>query len=1043
MTTESFDVYVRSLRHEHMRGNTTEMTFRTVFETFIKSLNPHFDLLHEPKRTQKLGAPDFTAYRKTVKVGYIETKDLDVNLDVELDSDQMHKYTESISNILLTNYTRFILLRDGKKRIDCELLKLSDLSNARFAIPDSVTARFLEMLSAFFDYNQPTITSPGELADELAKRAKLLKSLANERLNDDLSRVKRGESVSSIYEFYKGIEELIKDLKVADCADAYAQTIAYGLFLARVGCPTILDRNTAASYIPRSIGVIRRIFLNISGDSLPSDLSWVVDDIVDALNSSDMQSVLSEIDPRKKNDRDPFSFFYENFLARYDPAKRKMMGVYYTPRPVVNFIVNSVNLVLKQGFSRLKGLAEDDVTLLDPATGTGTFLWMAYLVSLRELIDAKQSGLIPTKITNHLLKHFYGFELLIAPYIFAHLKLSSGLKKWHYEIREDERVQVYYTNALDHISAHPLVPFLRELSDESRIADEVKDKRQILVVVSNPPYQGTSANKSTWIEDLLKKGYIRADGGRDDGYYKVDGVPLGERNPKWLQDDYVKFIRLAQWKIDTNGKGIVGYITNHAYLDNPTFRGMRRSLMQSFDKIYILNLHGNSQRKERCPDGTKDENVFDIKQGVAISLFVKSGGKSNDCRVFYEDLYGLRSDKFNWLDRNNVETVEWQELHPHRPHYLFIPRNAILEKEYESYTAIPEIFPINSVGIVTARDGLTIKWSRDEVWQTVASFAGMPTEDARKRYRLGEDSSDWKVSWAQQDLIQSGPTKEDIVPILFRPFDVRYTYYTGKTHGFHCRPRSEVMQHMVSGPNLGLLTVRQVAEGVFNHALITDTIVDDRITLSNKGIAYLFPLYLYASTPQGSNKRNAVKKPNIDQQFLQRLSQQYENGISAEELLDYVYAVLHSNAYRARYAGFLRIQFPRVPFVKIYTQFKAIADIGRSLIDLHLQRSKLPPSTKFEVQGTNIVESVKYASGKVFINSSQFFESLEKKVWQFEMGGYKVLDKWLKSRIGEELSSIEVEQFLQIVEIIKKTIEFMDKVDSVLLLPKLLGHATK
>jgi len=608
---------------------------------------------------------------------------------------------------------------------------MSDLENASFVIPNDKVETFVQFINYFFGYKLPTITSAEELAKELSKRTKLLKELAKEQLEEDLKSVENGETPSSIYDFYLGIKELIKDINVEDCADAYAQTVTYSLFLARRNCPNELDRRNASFYIPKNIGIIKRIFINISGDEFPSNISWIIDDILDVLNAAKIGEILTKIDRRGKKDKDPIIFFYEDFLNYYEPEKRKHLGVYYTPRPVVNFIVNSVHSILKKYFDKPLGFADDDVKVLDPAIGTGTFFWIAFLVALNELKSQGLRGLINEKIENHILKHFYGFEILITPYVISHLKLTDLLQRWYYEFKNKDRIQVYLTNTLEPTEVHGLLPFLREITEESRIANQIKLQKSILVIIGNPPYSGMSANKGKWINDLLKKGYTRADGSKDDGYYTVNGKPLDEKNPKWLQDDYVKFIRFAQWKIDKNGEGVVGFITNHSYLDNPTFRGMRESLLQSFNRIYILNLHGNALKKEKCPDGSKDENVFDIKQGVAISIFVKSK-KLKDKKVFYADLYGLRDDKYRWLDRHTVDNVKWQEIDSIPPFYFFVPKDTSLQREYEKFWKITDIFPVNSVGIVTARDHLTIQWTPEGMWRVISDFANMDPQTARR-----------------------------------------------------------------------------------------------------------------------------------------------------------------------------------------------------------------------------------------------------------------------------------------------------------------------
>jgi type I restriction-modification system DNA methylase subunit len=1017
--SRKFQEYFKEIRSRYLTGDYTEHTLRTPFENFVKSLSADFDLIHEPKKEAKVGAPDFRALRKTVKVGYIETKDLSKNLDEELGSNQVKKYRESIDNLILTNYSRFILLRAGQKPFDFNLFSLPDLDNSKFVVSDEKVEELWRLLETFFSYSLPTIKSAQELSLELSKKAKLLKELAKEQLEQDLVKAKNGESTSSVYDFYEGTKELIKDIEVDDCADAYAQTITYGLFLAKTKYPDVLDRNTAASHIPRSIGMIKRIFLNISGDAIPRNLSWIIDETIDALNTSSIKDILSEIDARGKTDRDPFTFFYEDFLSAYDPEKRKHLGVYYTPRPVVHFIVNSINYILKNDFNKLNGFADDDVTVLDPAVGTGTFLWLIYTLTLVELKKKGLGGLISKKIPNHILRDFYGLEILITPYIIAHLKLSLALKKWFYELKDDERHQVYLANTLEPSESHGLIPFMRELNEESRVANELKVKKKILVITSNPPYRGMSANKGQWIQDLLKKGYIREDGGKDNGYYQVDGKPLGEKNPKWLQDDYVKFIRFAQWKIDTAGEGVIGFITNHNYLNNPTFRGMRKSLLDSFNRIYVLNLHGSSLKQEKCPDGGKDENVFDIRPGVTISLFVKNK-KLKERKVLYIDLFGKRETKYYWLDRHDVSNTEWKDLKPEAPFYFLTPEASAKLSEYDKYVKITDIFSLSSVGVVTSRDSLTIKWTPDEVWQTVSKFVTLDTESARSLYNLGKDVSDWQVSLAQEDLRTTGLRKELIVPILYRPFDVRYTYYTGHSRGFIGRPRSEIMRNMMER-NLALLTMRQVSlDENYTHFLVSEHIVDNRAFLSSKGIVQVFPLFIY---------ENSKKTPNIASDFLLRLKETYGREVQSEDLFHYVYAVFYSELYRTKYAQFLRREVPRVPIVANYETFDALSEIGRHLVDLHLMKRKLSSSVRFNVQGSNHVNSVEYKEGQVRINKEQFFDGVSEKAWNFCIGGYQVLDKWLKSRRKRELSGSEIEHFIQIVETINQTIECMEKID--------------
>ncbi|HOQ17518.1 MAG TPA: N-6 DNA methylase [Defluviitaleaceae bacterium] len=522
--------YFEGLKNIYLHKDYTEWTYRTPFENFIKGLNSDYSLVQEPKRDAGLGAPDFKAFNKNRKAGYIETKKLDENLNDILKTDQIERYIASIDNLILTNYLQFILIRKGYKVYDCNLFSLSDLDKGHPEISEDKINIFFSLINEFFDYKLPTISSAEELAEELSKKAKLLKELAKEQLLDDLKKVENGENPSSIYDFYQGIKELIKDIELEDCADAYAQTVTYGLFLAKKGCQNELNIKTASSYIPKSVGVIKRIFLNISGEEFPPNVSWIVEDIINILNATNLDEILTKIDKRGKKDKDPIIFFYEDFLNYYEPEKRKHLGVYYTPRPVVNFIVNSVHSVLKELFDKPLEFADDSVNVLDPAIGTGTFFWIAYLVVLNELKNQGLKGIIRDKIRNHLLKHFYGFELLITPYVISHLKLTYLLQSWHYTFEDDDRIQIYLTNTLEPSDVHGLLPFLREITEESRVANLIKTEKPILVVMGNPPYAGISANKGKWIDDLLKEGYTRADGSKDDGYYRVDGRALEEKN---------------------------------------------------------------------------------------------------------------------------------------------------------------------------------------------------------------------------------------------------------------------------------------------------------------------------------------------------------------------------------------------------------------------------------------------------------------------------------------------------------------------------------
>ena len=590
----------------------------------------------------------------------------------------------------------------------------------------------------------------------------------------------------------------------------------------------------------------------------------------------------------------------------------------------------------------------------------------------------------------------------MAPYTVGHLKISYLLAEHGYELSEAERFKLYLSNTLEPDTPQQTeLPIAHDISEECALANKVKHEEPIMVIMGNPPYSGASENNNDWTEKLLK---TDLDGAQS--YYTVDGMPLNEKNPKWLQDDYVKFLRFAQWKIHKAGKGIVGMITNHGYLDNPTFRGMRQSLMRTFDEIYVLDLHGNSLKGETC-DST-DENVFDIKQGTAIILMVK-GVDSKETRVCHHELFGLRQSKYDWLENKQFQSGDYQELNPGSPFYLFRPEAAGNE-HYLQWRSLPEIFPLNSVGIVTARDGLTIRDTPDQVRNTIHHFASLDPESARAAYQLGKDAKDWKVELAQKDLKDSGLSNSKIVPILYRPFDTRYTYFTGKSGGFHCRARNEVMRYMLE-ENVGIIARRQQLTGKeCNYVFISKYIISDGVIRSdNKGSESVFPLYIYPDEQKEDIFASDEREYNIASGLLEQFSRQWPQ-FQPEQLFYYVYAVLHSNQYRQRFAQYLRMDFPRIPFTDDYELFGLLAGYGKELADIHLLKSPRlnTPIAKYQGSGSNdLVEFIKYEDKSIVqINPDKHFEGITPELWNYHIGGYQVLHKYMKGHKGKSLSNL-------------------------------------
>ncbi|MCX6640939.1 MAG: N-6 DNA methylase [bacterium] len=1032
-----FKKYLISLTEIANRGDAREESFYSALEILLhdfaeKNGKPKCQITTLPSKTEA-GNPDFRIWDGNVHItGYIEAKAPTVtDLDAVERTEQLKRYRETFPNLILTNFCEFRLYRNGTLTNQVKVARPIVLTKLNTTPPLEKAEIFNELLEKFFSFSLPNIFTAEQLAFELAKRTRFLRDEVI-TLELDPDEEFRKDSILGFYHAFK--DYLTAGLSKEDFADVYAQTITYGLFAARTRTQKGFNRKLAYDLIPPSIGILRDVFKFISLGEPSKNMEWIIDDISEVLEVTDVEQTLQYQYKFFKDSkgRDPIVHFYEPFLAKYDPTTRERRGVFYTPESVVSYIVRSLDLVLKKQFKLANGIAEKTVTVLDPAAGTGTFLAETARLAVDNFISKYGEGAKANFIRDHILTNFFGFELMMAPYTVGHLKLTLVLAELGYQLQDTDRFKLYLTNTLEHEDlGQTTIPGIASLSEESHAAGEVKRKQPILLILGNPPYSGHSANFNDWINLEIKK------------YFKVDGKDLGEKNPKWLQDDYVKFIRFAQWKIDKMGEGVLGFITNHSYLDNPTFRGMRQSLMNSFNEIYLLDLHGNSLKKEKCPDGSKDTNVFDIRQGVAIGIFVKQKGKKSGCKVFHADLYGLREDKYNWLWDHEIQNTKWRELTPKSPSYLFIPRDERLLSQYEKYPKITDIFPVNSVGIVTARDDLTIKWTPDEVWKTVQAFTRLEPEMARRAYDLGKDTRDWKVEFAQEDLKTSGLDQKRIVPILYRPFDVHYTYYTGRSRGFHCMPRSEVMQHMLQ-KNLCLCVGRagQVVgqEKPWNVAFVSNSIVDFNVFY--RGGEILLPLLMYNNPPKNITHGTAmvlhepklgyeVRKYNLNAKLLKNYSKEQKTTITGESFFSYIYAILFSNTYRKKYAEFLKGDFPRIPFTANTDLFAKLSRLGQRLIDLHLLHSdELDlPLAKYEGKGEDKIEYVKYSDKKVYIHDFKYFEGIKPEVWDYHVGGYQVCRKWLKDRKGRTLTMDEIMTYCRIVTALAKTIEVQKEID--------------
>jgi len=1021
--------YLKNLTDTTRRGDAREESYYKHLDDLIKQFAliqsvKKVDVTILPKKTEA-GNPDFRIWDgKNHITGYIEAKAPSItNLDYIEGTEQLERYLSTFPNVILTNFYEFRLYRDGQRIAEAMIGRSFIAGKLQTTPPVENIDKFKELFDLFFSFSLPRVQTARSLAIELAKRTRFLR---DEVISVEMEETD-GKGHKQIVGFYEAFKKyLIGTLTQKQFADLYAQTITYGLFAARTRVPAERDefnRRLAFDYIPHTIGILRDVFRFISLEEPPRSLQIIVEDIAEILHVTDVNKILHEYHRTGKG-RDPIIHFYETFLTTYDPKIRERRGVYYTPEAVVGYIVRSVHSILKTHFGLADGLAGEDLKLLDPAGGTLTFPAEAIRLAADEFKEKYGEGGLHRWIKKHILADFYSFELMMAPYAIGHLKMGFIFDELGYKIADDERFKLYLTNTLEMEEIKQIaIPGLSSLSEESYLAGKVKKEQPVLVILGNPPYSGISANINEWTERLLKEDI---DGTQS--YYKVDGQALGEKK-LWLQDDYVKFLRFAQWKIQTSGYGIVGMITNHSYLDNPTFRGMRQSLMKTFDEIYILDLHGNSLKKETTPEGGKDENVFDIRQGVAIALFIKNK-KAKEPKVFYLDKYGLREEKYEWLDQNDFNEKNYNEIKPASPWYFFIPRNTSHIQHYLKWKKINEIFPVNVTGIVTARDKLAIDFEKNLLKNKIMMFRNkdLPDEVIRNGLKL-KDNYQWKLTEQRKQFAEVGDWEKYFSKILYRPFDVRHIYYQDN---IVFRTRHEVMRHMLE-ENIGLITPRQFKEKP--GAFITENIIGHK-TVSAYDINYIFPLYIYPDSAKNDlfNQHQIEKEPNIPPALFDKLSSHYGQKPTPEDILYYIYGVFYSNIYRETYAEFLKIDFPRVPFTADYNMFKKMGELGRELADLHLLKSQAlsPPVAKYQGSSDNDrVEKITYKEDeqRIYINKDKYFEGIVPDVWNYHIGGYQVLNKYLKDRKGRNMD--DAPHYCRIVTALSKTLNIQKNIDEI------------
>ena len=1002
-----FASYIRSVSEKFSRPETSEMGYRTDFEILIKGIFESIKVSridHDP-RASGGNKPDFVILKSDIPILYIEAKDIGTSLDKIEKSEQMARYY-GYANLVLTDYLEFRFYRNGVQY--CPPIKIGECDGQTRAI--TAIERNNELLSRTLlefpqSYKEP-IKSGEHLAKIMGGKAQRIRDNLNHFLE---AKSDKNEELKRIYAAIR--ELLVHDLSLEKFADMYAQTLVYGLFVARFydDTPETFSRQEARDLIPASNPFLQHFFDHIAGPNFDKRLSHIVDELCEVFSHANVKDLVEEY-----TQEDAIIHFYEDFLREYDPELRKKMGAYYTPLPVVNFIVRSVDKILRDSFSLASGLADTAklpdgkhrVQILDPAVGTGTFISAAIRVIYKYLREHGQEGRWPAYVHHDLLPRVHGFELMMAPYTIAHLRLGLAFKKtgfWKFH----QRLRIYLTNSLEESYAHESVLNLglaSVISEEAKEAAAVKEETPIMVVIGNPPYSVGSSNRSLWIRNLIEA-------------YKY-GLKEKKLN---LDDDYIKFIRFAEYFIEKNRTGIVAMITNNSFIDGITHRQMRKHLLETFDEIYILDLHGNTKKKEKNPSGGKDENVFAIQQGVSINILVrKNEQKDSDGTVYHADLWGSRGEKYKFLDKQDISTINWKELGPFAPYVFFVPKDLKAYRKWMKGFGLAELFCHYNSGIQTKRDRVVIQFSEKDMERVVADFVTLPENQIRAKYSLPKDGRDWKIKRATDDL-KGGYQLEKI---LYRPFDIRHTAYTGCSRGFVAYPRSETNANVRNKENLLLLFPRYISE----QRDFSDVFVSTRITDLHavSGQTYCAPLYVY--------KEGGRKELNLDEEIVSRLEKIVGN-VSPEDIFDYIYAVLHSTNYRKLYGECLKIEFPRVPYPKSKDQFEFLSARGRELRETHLLES--PEVNRFATTypiaaDSNPIDKISYRDDRVFINSAQYFGDIPKSVWDFEVGNYKPAQKWLKDRKGRELINEDLEHYQKIIAAIRETQRIVGEIDDYL-----------
>jgi predicted helicase len=1003
-----------------------EIQYRTPLENLINSIklpSRDFSIIQEDRHSgfEVVGTPDFFVYEDEQTlfkrlVGFIECKKPSFQLEKLIGSEQIKKYSKSCENIIITNYNRFILLQKSRIIYDITL-----------ADEQKTVIDFSNLFFEFYQYEYPYINTKKTLAKTLAEQS-FYYSIALRTFISDSENNRESFYIkfSGLYDEYQ--KSMNYHYELPDFCDIYSQSLVYGLMLARIDTGKNLDEHDLEylHVIPADYKLLIE-FLSQGYESrnLPASIKLALINIGKNINLINVEAISQEFVKADSGKQSIAVYLYEDFLSQYDKLRgtenRKEGGVYYTPHEATDFIVRSVNYILKNKFGLQSGFSAQNVKTLDFACGTGTFLHSIMEILLPKDMDDLARQLAKEKISNDI----YGFEINFTPYIISHTLLTRFLSAKKITFENNERLGVYLTNTLD-ISQHSISALLPRLKQEQEKSMRIKENEDILAIVGNPPYFGGRSKANSDIID-----------GKVSDYKKN---LEGETNLQPLDDLYIKFIRFAQWKIEKCREGVVGIITNNSFLDGLIHRQMRKNLYEAFDEIYILNLHGNAQKKEG------DKNIFDILIGVSIIFFIKYKKPLKSKKVFYystiENNLISRRQKFDFLEQANLQEIPWFELNPSETKdYWFVKKDFTGAEVYHEFTSIVDIFSQYSNGIECNKENFTIKYTRTELDKLKDELSKNGIDTIRNKYGL-TDIRDWSLDSAMEDI----RTAYNPIILYYRPFDYRWTSLSKLSHRFLELPRYEIMQYFDNKENIGMSFVRQFSDAKpYTNALVSQYPIEKRTNYSFQGGAYFAPLYIYGENLDGEHPGETTKAPNFTQSFKETYLSIISWEPSPEDILAYIYAVLHSTIYRTKYFVFLKTSFPAIPMSRNKAVFNKYAGMGKKLIDLHLLKN-LPNDSTIKVsleavKGAFIVDKLLYSNNKIHLSITHAnksahvglitFEGVTPDIYDFEIGSRKPVDLWIKHRVKDKVS-LKIEDLQHIKNIliaIKQTIIVMKNIE--------------